>query len=596
MRGAATWAGAPHGASGGPCDDRVTSVGGAVPRSTFWWYRPRPMVGQATAAMRAAISPGTRFGRYEVIAEIASGGMATVYLGRVLGAAGFQRLVAIKCLHPHVAKDEEFVGMFMDEARLAARIRHPNVVPTLDLENGEDGLFLVMEFVEGEGLLGLLRAVFKDRKRVPPPIAVRIALDALAGLHAAHELTGQSGEPLRLVHRDVSPHNLLVGTDGIARITDFGIARAEERLCVTRDGQIKGKIAYMAPEQTSGNPVDRRADLWSLGVVLWECLAGRRLFFGQNDGEVLRNLLVNPIPRLKEQVPEIPDALDAVVHKMLSRDPDGRFASAALAAEALEEAGGSVGIASARAVGGFVRDLAGPRVDSLNEAARLVASEASTSAVRPVTRAIQVTDPERTAVRDEPVRKTDLPPAPDVDVSLRTISGPPAAPTAVMQAPPASSRSTQVLLALLALVGVVALIGVGVVLTREKNRQDRGPIVLVSDRIERANTPINSSETVAAVASDGLTDAGSPRVAEGMSAREAAGAPVAPVVPAPSVREAAREPRAARVSRADGVARTPRPSGPEGGSADSTRTGAQQPTTTTVRPSGGTQPFNPEAM
>jgi hypothetical protein len=547
------------------------------------------MVGQATAAMRAAISPGTRFGRYEVIAEIASGGMATVYLGRALGAAGFQRLVAIKCLHPHVAKDDEFVGMFMDEARLAARIRHPNVVPTLDLENGDDGLFLVMEFVEGEGLLGLLRAVFKDRKRVPPPIALRVALDALAGLHAAHELTGQSGEPLRLVHRDVSPHNILVGTDGIARITDFGIARAEERLCVTRDGQIKGKIAYMAPEQTSGNPVDRRADLWSLGVVLWECLAGRRLFFGQNDGEVLRNLLVHPIPRLKEHVPEIPEALDAVVHKMLSRDPDERFASAASAAEALEEAGGSVGIASARAVGGFVRDLAGARIDSLNEATRMLSSEASTSAVRPVTRASLVADPERTAVRDEPVRKTDLPEAPEVDAALRTISGPPAAPTAVMQAVPGASRSGPILLVLLALVGVIALIGVGIVLTRARDTSAQmGPTVRVTEgRSGTISRPMDSRSAEAPAAVADSSDAGV-TAARDMTAE--------PSTPDPTVTRptgavaartgATRSPRVTRVTRTEGAADANRGSIPAPPRPAATQTSGQ----------GATQPFNPEAM
>jgi serine/threonine-protein kinase len=338
--------------------------------------------------------------------------MATVFLGRALGAAGFERLVAIKCLHAHVAKDEDFVGMFMDEARLAARIRHPNVVPTLDLENGADGLFLVMEFVEGEGLLGLLRAVFKDRKRVPTQIALRIAIDVLAGLHAAHELTGSTGEPLRLVHRDVSPHNILVGIDGIARITDFGIARAEERLSVTRDGQIKGKIAYMAPEQTSGVPVDRRADLWSLGVVLWECLAGRRLFFGQNDGEVLRNLLVHPIPKLKELVPDVPTEIDAVLTRALSRDPDDRYATAAHFSDALEEAGGSVGIASARAVGTFVRDLAGARIAALQEAARAVVGDGNTSAIRALARERVPTDPERTNVRDDLKTSPPLPAAP----------------------------------------------------------------------------------------------------------------------------------------------------------------------------------------
>ncbi len=218
---------------------------------------------------RRSLPPGTRFGRYEVLADIASGGMAMVYLGRALGAAGFQRLVAIKVMHAQYAHDEDFVAMFMDEARLAAQIRHPNVVATLDLENDADGMYLVMEYVEGDTLVGLLKAITKAGARIPQPIVLRVVVDALAGLHAAHDLLDEHGNPVNLVHRDVSPHNILVGLDGISRITDFGIARAEARLSTTRNGQVKGKLAYMAPEQTLSESVDRRADLFTTGIVLW---------------------------------------------------------------------------------------------------------------------------------------------------------------------------------------------------------------------------------------------------------------------------------------------------------------------------------------
>ena len=350
---------------------------------------------------RQTVPPGTRLGRYEIIADIASGGMATVFLGRALGAAGFQRLVAIKCLHPHVAKDAEFVGMFMDEARLAARIRHPNVVPTLDLENGPDGLFLVMEYVEGDSLLSLLKLTSRAGRKIPAPIAIRIVLDVLAGLEAAHDLTGSRGEPLRIVHRDVSPHNILVGVDGIARITDFGIARAEERISATREGQVKGKLAYMAPEQTSGETVDMRADLFAAGTVLWETLAGRRLFGGQTDGEVVRALLVNAIPRLKSEWPEGPDALDSVCSKALERERDKRYANAHQFAEALTEAAGGVGIASARAVATFVRETSAAQIDEMN--ARVHAGPGEHSDVkdsRPFgARTREPSDPERTIPR-----------------------------------------------------------------------------------------------------------------------------------------------------------------------------------------------------
>jgi serine/threonine-protein kinase len=278
-----------------------------------------------------------RLGRYEILGEIASGGMATVFLGRVTGAKGFQRLVAIKRLHPHLESEEDFVAMFLDEARLAAKIRHPNCVATLDVED-QEGLYIVMEYIEGDRLLGLLRHAAKTGERIPPPVAVRIALDTLAGLHAAHELRDDDGELLGLVHRDVSPQNVLIGVDGVARLTDFGIAKATSRLTVTRDGQLKGKIAYMAPEQTKRVEIDRRVDIFAMGIITWEMLTSKKLFNGESDVEVLNQLLFEPIPRLKDSAPGIPAALDAVVMKALERDPAKRYSTALEFAEALERA------------------------------------------------------------------------------------------------------------------------------------------------------------------------------------------------------------------------------------------------------------------
>ena len=209
---------------------------------------------------------GRRLGRYEVLARLASGGMAGVYVARALGVAGFERLFAVKVLHPHLAHEQEFITMFLDEARLAARIRHPNVVPTIDISDTQDaGYYLVMEYIEGDHLGALLQQAYKLGTRLPPPIALRVIVDALEGLAAAHELTDESGRRINLVHRDVSPHNVMVGTDGIARITDFGVAKAEVRLSTTREGQFKGKLAYMAPEHASTGEADQRSDLFSAG-------------------------------------------------------------------------------------------------------------------------------------------------------------------------------------------------------------------------------------------------------------------------------------------------------------------------------------------
>jgi hypothetical protein len=353
------------------------------------------------------LAPGTRLGRYEVVSELGTGGMATVYLGRALAAAGFQRLVAIKVLHPHLLRDEQFVQMFLDEGRLAARIHHPNVVATVDLEHTAQGLYIVSEYIEGDILLGLYKAARAQEKRIPFGVSLRVMLDALAGLHAAHELADDLGNPLKIIHRDVSPHNILVGSDGIARITDFGIAKAEERISTTRDGIVKGKLSYMAPEQPNDLPIDRRVDIFSAATVLWECLTGRRLFPGKTDGEVLQALLHKPITRLREVDPTLSPALDDVLARALSRDPDARFDTAADFADALEHAAAPQGIANARVVAQYVKDVAGAKITAEHERRRLTTRDlplfrGTPSQVRPI---------ERGSV-PPPGPTSDAPPAP----------------------------------------------------------------------------------------------------------------------------------------------------------------------------------------
>src|SRR5580704_11324962 len=303
---------------------------------------------------------GQKLDRFELIAELASGGMGTVYLARLGGAGGFQRLYAIKVLHEHLAKHGEFIEMFLDEARLAASIHHPNVVSIVEIGASDAGHYLVMDYVEGDTAAQLFLGAAQDKRRIPVRVILRIVLDVLAGLHAAHERQDDEGHPLEIVHRDVSPHNILVGVDGASRITDFGIARAATRLAITRSGQLKGKLAYMAPEQARSETVDRRADVFAMGICLWEMLTGERLFKAEGEGETLNRVLYEPIPTPRGVDPDIAPELDDVCMKALTRDPDARYATAAEVADALERAARALDLlGSHREVAACVNDILG---------------------------------------------------------------------------------------------------------------------------------------------------------------------------------------------------------------------------------------------
>jgi eukaryotic-like serine/threonine-protein kinase len=286
-----------------------------------------------TVADRAA---SRVIGRYAIHEEIASGGMATVYLGRLDGTGGFSRNVAIKRLHAHLAKDPEFVRMFLDEARIAARIRHPNVVPVLDVVNTGDEIFLVMEYVAGESLARLARGAAERGERMPVAIAAAVVVGVLRGLHAAHEATDEQGQPLCIVHRDVSPQNIIVGRDGAAHLLDFGVAKAAGQLQTSRNGRIKGKVSYMPPEQARGAEVTRAVDVYAAGVILWELLTGERLFPGDNEGIVLERVLFGEVAAPSHKAG--PAELDEVVMRAISRDPLERFPTAREMARAVEAA------------------------------------------------------------------------------------------------------------------------------------------------------------------------------------------------------------------------------------------------------------------
>jgi len=290
--------------------------------------------------------------------------MATVHFGRLQGAAGFARSVAIKRLHPQYAKDPDFVGMFLDEARLAARIAHPNVVPTLDIVSQGDELLLVMEYVRGSSLSRLLRTLTQKGERMPTRIASSIIAGALRGLHAAHEAKSEAGERLEIVHRDVSPQNVLVGTDGIARVLDFGVAKAAGRVQTTREGQLKGKLAYMAPEQITTGSVTRKTDVYAAAVVLWEMLTGRRLFRADNEAKLL--VLDSEVVPPSSLVEGLPGAFDQVVMRGLDRDPAKRYATAREMAIDVEAV---VGIEPPTEVGEWVEIVA---ADELRERANRI--------------------------------------------------------------------------------------------------------------------------------------------------------------------------------------------------------------------------------
>ena len=281
--------------------------------------------------------PGTYFlGRYRVVDEIGIGGMASVHLARMDGPGGFQKWVAIKRIHSHLIEDESFVQMFLDEARVAARISHPNVASVIELGKHQDSYWIAMVYLHGEPLREVMRRTEELGAPMPPEIACRIIADAAEGLHAAHELQGKDGEKLDLVHRDVTPHNLFVTYDGSTKVVDFGIAKFLTRMSNTRHGTLKGKIAYMSPEQVHGETIDRRTDLFALGVVLWELTTGKRLFRMESDLDTLAKVQECNVPKPSTIVRGYPLDLEKIVLKALAKKRDDRFRTARELSRALQ--------------------------------------------------------------------------------------------------------------------------------------------------------------------------------------------------------------------------------------------------------------------
>jgi serine/threonine protein kinase len=290
------------------------------------------------AAFNASpLAPGHKLDRYELLCPIAEGGMASVWVARQRGKHGFEKLVAIKTILPKFASDVRFQEMFLDEARIASRIEHANVAQIFDLGEENEILYLAMEYVEGDALSKLNRACQRKGLRIPTGVVLRVLSDTCAGLHEAHEMRDGAGRPLEIVHRDVSPHNILVSTKGTAKLIDFGIATARSRAgAETSSGVLKGKIQYMAPEQALGQRLDRRADIWAVGAILYTLLAGKPPFEGENPLATLHLLGSGrpPMPLPSSVHP----AISAIVRRALSFAADHRYPTAADLRDAIERA------------------------------------------------------------------------------------------------------------------------------------------------------------------------------------------------------------------------------------------------------------------
>jgi eukaryotic-like serine/threonine-protein kinase len=317
------------------------------------------------------IKQGSRLGDCELVLRIGRGGMATVWVARERQRGKEDRLVAVKAMLAELADEPEFVTMFLDEVRLVRSIRHANVVNVYDVGEDEGVMWMSMEWVEGDSLHTVIAEAGK-RRAIPPELAVKIIADAAAGLHAAHELKDASGQPRGVVHRDVSPHNILIGTNGVVKLVDFGVAKAVGRISeATRAGQLKGKFGYMSPEQALGKKVDRRSDIFSLGIVLFELTTSRRLFRGEHDVETLKLVIGGPVPRPSTMDARYPAELERIVLKALERDVQRRYQTAAELERDLRAFLKSERIVVAQSgLAGLLKRIIGGRIEQRRKAVR----------------------------------------------------------------------------------------------------------------------------------------------------------------------------------------------------------------------------------
>lgn len=276
------------------------------------------------------------FGRYAVLSRLAVGGMGEIFLARQVGVSGFERPVILKNLLPDLLEQEGSLEMFLDEARVAGRLNHPNVVSVYEVGEWQGIFYIAMEYIEGENLGRLARAASRTGTPLPPAVSAEVIRDAALGLDHAHHAVDAQGMPLELVHRDISPQNIMVRLDGLTKVVDFGVAKASNRSTRTRTGILKGKLRYMSPEQVRNTPLDGRSDQYALGVVLWELLTHRPLVESENPAEAMRRIALTPVPRPSSLGVEVPPMLEAIVMRMLAKPREQRFARCADVARALQ--------------------------------------------------------------------------------------------------------------------------------------------------------------------------------------------------------------------------------------------------------------------
>lgn len=393
--------------------------------------------------MTEELKQGSRLGNYELLLRVGRGGMASVWVARERArAAKDDRLVAVKVMLTELADESEFIKMFLDEVRLVRSIRHPNVVDVYDVGEHEGMMWMAMEWVEGESLHTVIAEAGK-RRAIPPELAVRIISDAAAGLHAAHELRDMDGSLRGVVHRDISPHNILIGTNGAVKLVDFGVAKAVGRISeATRAGQLKGKFGYMSPEQALGKGVDRRSDIFSLGIVLFELTTSRRLFRGEHDIETLRLVISGAIPKPSMIDPKYPLELERIVLKALERNVSTRYQTAAefehdlhayLKAERL--------IVPQGGVAGILKRVVGERIEQRRKAVRGSLKALSSGAV--ATAQLLPNDPAFTPTGKDRITVSGVSSVTDTGASgLSGLSSPGTSPSAVQPAPQLRRPST----------------------------------------------------------------------------------------------------------------------------------------------------------